>query len=184
MCLHQSIPCHDIPTRGHLHSLHTYKRTFMPWHTLKRTFASWHTLKETFAFIAYPSRHLHSLHTRRKHLHHGILSRRHLHSLHSQGIFASWHTYMDICIMSCPLKGICTTRHFASTSLQDDICITIKYVRWHHHGSTLHLHPCMGHLHLRKKKAFALEMKNLDLHNILFAFIENWHLGQWWRVYQ
>ena len=33
------------------------------------------------------------------------------------------------------------------------------------------------------QKVFASEMKNLDLHNILFAFIEGWHLGQWLRVY-
>ena len=41
--------CHDIPTRGYSHSLHTYKRTFTPWHTPERTFTSWHTLNETFA---------------------------------------------------------------------------------------------------------------------------------------
>ena len=34
-------------------------------------------------------------------------------------------------------------------------------------------HMDISHLHPYKKKAFALEMKNLDLHNILFAFIEN-----------
>ena len=39
-------------------------------------------------------------------------------------------------------------------------------------GEHVH-HMDISHLHPYKKKAFALEMKNLDLHNILFAFIEN-----------
>ena len=50
-----------------------------------------------------------------KHLHHDVPTR-------------------SICIMICPLEGICTIRHFASPSLKGDICITGKYVRWHHHG--------------------------------------------------
>ena len=98
LCLHQSILCHDIPTMGHLHSLHTYNRTFMPWHTPKWTFASWHTTKETFAlgigihcipkrtftFVAYLSGHWHSLHTQA-----GI----HIHCIPTSGLSHSRHTY-------------------------------------------------------------------------------------------
>ena len=68
-----------------------------------------------------------------EHLHHGIPTRGHLrHDIHTW-TFTSWHTCMSICIMTCPLESICTTRHFASSSLQGDICITGKYVRWRHH---------------------------------------------------
>ena len=70
--------CHDIPIRRHLHSLHTYKRTFTPWHTPKVSWCG--------------------------HSHHGILSRRHLHSLHTQaGISIHCILIRGICIMACTM---------------------------------------------------------------------------------
>ena len=70
----------------------------------------------------------------KEHLHHCIPKRGHSHHKHTpKRTFASWHAprrhlhhdipTRSICIMTCPLEGICTTRHFASTSLQGDICI-------------------------------------------------------------
>ena len=113
---------HDIPTRGHLHSLDTYNRTFTPWHTSKRAFASWHTLKETFAFIAYPNGHSHSLHpnrtfaswhTPKRTFASWHASRGHSHHKHThQGnIRITTYSQGDICIMTYPLKGICITGH-------------------------------------------------------------------------
>ena len=111
-----------------------------------------------------------------------ILPSRHSHHGMHQG---------DICIMTYPLEGICTTRFlhlhlckktFASrlnmctdtiidklfictlawdicimkiTSLKGDMCIIWTF-----------------RICILVKRAFASEMKNLDLHHILFAFIE------------
>ena len=98
---------------GHWHSLHTEMgihihciptRGICIMVCTMRTFASCHTHKRDIRTTAY-------LH---EHLHHDIPSRRHLHH-------------------DMPIRRICTTRHIASPSLQGDICITVKYVHWHHH---------------------------------------------------
>ena len=132
LCLHQSIPCHDIPTRGHLHSLHTYKRTFTSWHTPKQTFASWCTPKRTFASWHAPWEHSHhhimaSWHAPNEHLHHDIPT----------WTCTSWHTYMNICIMTYPQVDIriiaCTIRTFAF----------IAYLHEHLHYDI----PTSGHSH-------------------------------------
>ena len=96
---------HGIPTREHLH------HDILTW-----TFTSWHTYMNIYIMT-----YIH------EHLHHGISTRGHLHhdihtwtftSWHThKGAFTSWHTYMRTCIMTCPLESICTTRHFASSSL-------------------------------------------------------------------
>ena len=107
------------------------------------------------------------------------------------GICIHYISTRSICIMTYPLKDICTIRFlhlhlykktFASRlnmcagTIMDKLCIctpawdicimkvaSLKK-RHVHHMDILHLHPC--------KKAFTSEMKNLDLHHILFAFIE------------
>ena len=122
--------------KGEFASWHTHKGAFTSWHTHKGAFTSWHTHKWTFTSWHAPKGHLHhdiptwtftSWHTYmnicimayppggiyimaylHEHLHHGIPTRAHLH-----------HDIptRSICIMTCPLEGICTTRHFASPSL-------------------------------------------------------------------
>ena len=93
--------------------------------------------------------------------------------------FASWHTYMNIHVMTYPQRGIYIMTHISWT-----------FTSWHtHKGAFTSWHTYMDicimtSLH---KKAFASKKrgeKNLALHNILFAFIENWQLGQWLRAYQ
>ena len=67
LCLHQSISCHGIPARGHLHSLHTQTDI--------------HT-------IAYPSRHSPHCTPTRGHSRHCIPTRGHSH----HDIFPSGHS--------------------------------------------------------------------------------------------
>ena len=131
----------------------------------KGTFASRHT-QEGIHITAYLQGYICIMsYPQRGHLHHDIPTK-------------------SICIMTYPLEGIYTTRFCASPSLQEDICIVV-WIRalasswinlaspsWHGTSVSwkLHLHPC--------QEAFVSEIKNLNLHHVLFALIEDWHLGQ------
>ena len=98
---------HGILPKRHLHSLHTQAgirihcipaRSICIMACTNGTCASWHIPKRTFA----------SWHAPWEHSHHGMLPRRHLHhDIPTRSVY----------IMTCPLEGICTTRHFASPSL-------------------------------------------------------------------
>ena len=116
LCLH-----HDIHTRGHLHSLHTYKSTFTPWHTPKRTFASRHTNSGTFAsrhtykrgicIMTYPLE--------------GLCITRHWHLHLCKKTFASRlnmyvGTIMDKLCICTPAWDICIMK---IASLKGDMCI-------------------------------------------------------------
>ena len=75
-------------------------------------------------------------------------------------MFASEHLHHEIPTRGHWHHGIPTMGHLHHKS-----CI---FERRHvHHMDISHLHPC--------KRTFASEMKNLDLHHILFAFIEDGH---------
>ena len=118
--LHHSMHQWDIRiiacTNGTFASWHITKRTFASWRTHKGAFTSWHTYMSIY-IMTYPH----------EHLHHDIptwtFASWHTH----KWTFASWHAprghlhhdipTKGICIMTCPLKDICTTRHFASPSL-------------------------------------------------------------------
>ena len=91
---------------GHSHSSHTYKRAFafmtylcehLHHDILTWTFTSWHTYMN-ICIMAYPQGGIYIMTYLHEHLHHDIHTR-------------------SICIMTCPLEGICTIRHFASPSL-------------------------------------------------------------------
>ena len=106
------------------------------------TFTSWHPYKK----------HLHHDMPIRRHLHHktfciSIFVRRHLHC----NLNMCAGTIMDKFRICTPAWDICIMK---ITSLKGEHV---------HHMDILHLHHC--------EKTFASEMKNLDLHHILFAFI-------------
>ena len=62
-----------------------------------KAFVSWYTHKGAFAFIAYLKGHLHHCIPTRLHSHH---------CMHHKGASTSWHTYMNIYIMTYPQRGI------------------------------------------------------------------------------
>ena len=104
--------------------------TFASWHTHKGAFTSWHTYMNIYIMT-----YLH------EQLHHDIPT----------WTFASWHPYKKHLHHDMPIRRHLHHKIFASPSRQGDTCITVKYVRWHYHGWTLHFHPCMGHLHHKWK---------------------------------
>ena len=144
---------HDILSRGHLHHCIPIKGHSYSLHTYKGTFASW---------LA-PRGHLHHDIPTRGHLHHCIPTRVHSHHgmhhkdiritaypqgyisvmaysqedirimTHPQGASASLHAYKRTFASWYIYKKHLHRKTFASPSLQIDICIMVKYVRWHHH---------------------------------------------------
>ena len=133
-------------------SLHTYKGTSASWHTHKGTFASWHAP--------------------RGYLHYNIPTR-------------------SICIMTYPLEGICTTRFlhlhlcketFASrlnmcaSTIMDKLCIrTPTWDIYIMKIASLKGDMCIiwtFRICILVKSICIGNKKNLDLYNILFAFIK------------
>ena len=139
----------------------------------------------------------------REHSHNGILSSRHTHyGMHQGGICIIAYPQRGIRIIAYPQGGTCIIAYpkeaFASKHLHHDVyimtypledCRISIFVRRHLHHSLnartsiimnkfcipslhgtsaswiLYLHIC--------QEAFTSEIKNLDLHHVLFAFIED-----------
>ena len=132
-----------------------------------KAFVSWYSHKKTFA----------SLHTHER-------------------ASTSLHIQRDICTTTYPLKGICTTRHlhlhlykktFASrlnmcvSTIMDKFCIcTPAWDIYIMKIASLKGDMCIiwTFCICILVKSIWIENENLDLHNILFALIEYWHLGQ------
>ena len=87
-----------------------------------KAFVSWYTHKGAFLFIAYLQEYIHAMAYSQADIRIMVYPQGDIHIMTE-----------SIRIMTYSLEGIYTTRFCASPSLQEDICIAIKYVRWHHH---------------------------------------------------
>ena len=156
VCLHQSIHVMIYP-QEEICIHYIPKGTFASRHTYNGTFTSWHTHKGAFA----------SWHPYKKHLHHDIPIRRHLHHkiLHLHLGKETFASRLDMCVGTImdkicnriPAWDICIMK---IASLKRDMCIIWTF------------RICIN------VKSICIENENLDLHHVLFAFIEDWHLGQ------
>ena len=149
--------------------------------------------KRAFAFIASPQGGICIMAYLHGHSHHGIPTRAHLHHdiAYRRGI----------CIMTYPLEGICITRHWhlhfcKETTFASRLNMCAGTIMDKLYIRTPTWDICIKKIAFLKRdiciiltfricilvKSIWIENENLDLHNILFAFIESWHLDQWLRV--
>ena len=98
-------------------------KAFVSWYTHKGAFTFIVYLQEYICITPYLQRYIRIMsYPQRGHLHHG-----------TRGTFASWHPYKKHLHRDIPVRRHLHHKIFAFPSLQEDICITIKYVHWHHH---------------------------------------------------